>query len=257
MITLDEARRLYGQYMAGGLSQAGLRRLAAFIQSPACPEEWRKERGLFAALQGTLPAASPRAGFESRLAERMRLAVQASDAPDSPAPGRKAGALRRRSQVWKLRGAAALALAACLAAAVWLGLGLATRESADVSLSMARIVQTKEAMPPVAEGALKDSVPDAGVESSVAACVRTSGTGAVRKRRRTVHEVQAESQRADSSIYTPTATSPEEVERQMRLIAALLGEARNATKLDGPVMMAMDWKEWKAAGRDLGAAETN
>lgn len=257
MITLDEARRLYGQYMAGELSQAGLRRLAAFIQSPACPEEWRKERGLFAALQEILPAASPRAGFESRLAERMRLAVQASDSPAAPAPGREAGALRRRSQVWKLRGAAALALAACLAAAVWLGLGLATRESADVSMPMARIVQTKEVVRPASDAEPKDSVQAVSVKSSAVACVRTSEAGAVRKRRHTVRRLQAESQRVDSSIYTPTATSPEEVERQIRLIAALLGEARNATKLDGPVMMAMDWKEWKAAGRDLGAAEAN
>lgn len=110
MITVSEAKILRERFYEGDLTQAEVAQLAAFMLSARCPEAWRDERAMFAAL--SRPAPLPE-GF----AERLQTHVAATAA----APERVPQALRpvHRRGSWL---AAGLSVAACAAVALWLGL---------------------------------------------------------------------------------------------------------------------------------------
>ena len=68
-----EARCLRKQYYDGTLSAADTRKLARFVLSDACPEAWRSERRMFAALLS--PPALPE-GFMQRLQQTVEAAAR-------------------------------------------------------------------------------------------------------------------------------------------------------------------------------------
>lgn len=132
-----EARRLRKQYYDGTLSAADTRKLAHFVLSDACPEAWRPERGMFAALLS--PPALPE-GFMQRLqqtveaaahevAEARTIAAEAQPDGEDTQPGeavaRQESADARPAVCMghrRWRRAGALLAAAALCGALWVGL---------------------------------------------------------------------------------------------------------------------------------------
>ena len=137
MMTELEARRLRKLYYDGTLSAADTRKLAHFVLSDACPEAWRPERGMFAALlsQPALPE-----GFMQRLqqtveaaahevAEARTIVAEAQPDGEDTQPGEAVArqesadarpALCMGHRRWRRVGA--LLAAAALCGALWVGL---------------------------------------------------------------------------------------------------------------------------------------
>lgn len=132
-----EARRLRKLYYDGTLSAADTRKLAHFVLSDACPEAWRPERGMFAALLS--PPALPE-GFMQRLqqtveatarevAEARTIAAEAQPDGEDTQPGEAVArqesadappTVRMSRRRWRRVGA--LLAAAALCGALWVGL---------------------------------------------------------------------------------------------------------------------------------------
>lgn len=236
MITLPEARILHQRYDDGTLTQSELHQLAAFILSPACPDEWQAERGLFATLLAAQPASLPPAGFEARLRERMK-AVTADDVA-SPAP--------RPTRRLRLRWAAALTAAAALTGALWIGLSHegtnGTQTTAPHPIAAIETKSEPKATPSEDKAMLSE-------EKTLAKQAPShTTTRPVRRHRATkaVAHQECSATEAPTDLRS-TAQTPEEAEAQLRLIAQMLREASEATKLQQPVIIEMDWSAWRAA----------
>ena len=125
-----EARRLRKLYYDGTLSAADTRKLAPGVLSDACPEAWRPERGMFAALLS--PPALPE-GFMQRLQQTVEVAArEAEEARPIAADAQPDGAVVRQESAdarpavcmgyRRWRRAGALLAAAALCGALWVGL---------------------------------------------------------------------------------------------------------------------------------------
>lgn len=256
-----EARRLRKLYYDGTLSAADTRKLAHFVLSDACPEAWRPERGMFAALlsQPALPE-----GFMQRLQQTVEVAAReaeearpiAADAQPDGAVVRQASAdvrpaVRMGHHRWRRAGA--LLAAAALCGALWVGL-TPGEEQQELQPQEARI----RLKAPAAD------VPQAGHRtqpaerepvtlacSSVQPATGSRKASPLRRRRKagiilptvatttTIPADTAWQSPSDAlpstftasaepySIYEATAHTPEEVEAQLQEVAAFLAEVRS------------------------------
>lgn len=242
-----EARRLRKLYYDGTLPAADTRKLAHFVLSDACPEAWRPERGMFAALLS--PPALPE-GFMQRLQQTVEAAAreeavawqESADAPPTVCMGHR-----------RWRRAGALLAAAALCGALWVGL-TPGEEQQELQPQEARI----RLKAPVAD------VPQAGHRpqpaerepvtlacSSVQPATGSRKASHLRRRRKagiilptvatatTIPADTAWQSPSDAlpstftasaepySIYEATAHTPEEVEAQLQEVAAFLAEVRS------------------------------
>lgn len=256
-----EARRLRKLYYDGTLSAADARKLAHFVLSDACPEAWRPERGMFAALLSS-PALPE--GFMQRLQQTVEVAArEAEEARPIAADAQPDGAVVRQESAdarpavcmgyRRWRRAGALLAAAALCGALWVGL-TPGEEQQELQPQEVRI-GLKE---PVA------CVPQAGHRtqpaerepvtlacSSVQPATGSRKASPLRRRRKagiilptvatatTIPVDTAWQSPSDAlpskftasaepySIYEATAHTPEEVEAQLQEVAAFLAEVRS------------------------------
>ena len=256
-----EARRLRKLYYDGTLSAADARKLAHFVLSDACPEAWRPERRMFAALLS--PPALPE-GFMQRLQQTVEVAAReaeearpiAADAQPDGAVVRQASADVRpavRMGYRRWRRAGALLAAAALCGALWVGLTPGEEQQE---------LQPQEVCIGLKEPAA--CVPQAGHRtqpaerepvtlacSSVQPATGSRKASPLRRRRKagiilptvatatTIPADTAWQSPSDAlpskftasaepySIYEATAHTPEEVEAQLQEVAAFLAEVRS------------------------------
>lgn len=256
-----EARRLRKLYYNGTLSAADARKLAHFVLSDACPEAWRPERGMFAALLSS-PALPE--GFMQRLQQTVEVAArEAEEARPIAADAQPDGAVVRQESAdarpalcmshRRWRRAGALLAAAALCGALWVGL-TPGEEQQGVQRQEVRI----RLKAPVAD------VPTAGHRtlpaerepvalacSSVQPATGSRKASPLRRRRKagiilptvatatTIPADTAWQSPSDAlpskftasaepySIYEATAHTPEEVEAQLQEVAAFLAEVRS------------------------------
>lgn len=256
-----EARRLRKLYYNGTLSAADTRKLAHFVLSDACPEAWRPERGMFAALLS--PPALPE-GFMQRLQQTVEAAAceerEAGPAVADTQPGeavaRQSGAdapptVRMSRRRWRRAGA--LLAAAALCGALWVGL-TPGEEQQGVQQQEARIrLKAPAADVPTAGNRTlpAEREPVALACSSVQPAARWRKASPLRRRRKagiilptvaaatTISADTAWQSPSDAlpstftasaepySIYEATAHTPEEVEAQLQEVAAFLAEVRS------------------------------
>ena len=241
-----EARRLRKLYYDGTLSAADTRKLAHFVLSDACPEAWRPERGMFAALLS--PPALPE-GFMQRLQQTVAAAAR-EEAVARQESADVRPAVRMSHRRWRRAGA--LLAAAALCGALWVGL-TPGEEQQELQPQEARI----RLKAPAAD------VPQAGHRpqpaerepvtlacSSVQPATGSRKASPLRHRRKAgiiLPTVAATTISADTawqspsdvlsstftasaepySIYEATAHTPEEVEAQLQEVAAFLAEVRS------------------------------
>ena len=256
-----EARCLRKQYYDGTLSAADTRKLARFVLSDACPEAWRPERGMFAALLS--PPALPE-GFMQRLQQTVEAAAReaeearpiAADAQPDGAVVRQASAdvrpaVRMGHRRW--RRADALLAAAALCGALWVGLTPGD-EPQDVQQQEARL-GLKEPAADVSQAGHRtlpaeretvtlacSSVQPATGSRKASSLWRRRRAGQNRPTVATATTIPADTAwRSPSdalpstftasaepySIYEATAHTPEEVEAQLQEVAAFLAEVRS------------------------------
>ncbi len=256
-----EARRLRKLYYDGTLSAADTRKLAHFVLSDACPEAWRPERGMFAALlsQPALPE-----GFMQRLQQTVEVAAReaeearpiAADAQPDGAVVRQASAdvrpaVRMGHHRWRRAGA--LLAAAALCGALWVGL-TPGEEQQELQPQELRIGLKEPAacVPQAGHRTLPaEREPVALACSSVQPATGSRKASPLRRRRKagiilptvatatTIPADTAWQSPSDAlpstftasaepySIYEATAHTPEEVEAQLQEVAAFLAEVRS------------------------------
>lgn len=256
-----EARRLRKLYYDGTLSAADTRKLAHFVLSDACPEAWRPERGMFAALlsQPALPE-----GFMQRLQQTVEVAAReaeearpiAADAQPDGAVVRQASADVRpavRMGYRRWRRAGALLAAAALCGALWVGL-TPGEEQQELQPQEVRI-GLKEPAADVSQAGHRtqpaEREPVTLACSSVQPATGSRKASPLRRRRKagiilptvatatTIPADTAWQSPSDAlpskftasaepySIYEATAHTPEEVEAQLQEVAAFLAEVRS------------------------------
>lgn len=256
-----EARRLRKLYYDGTLSAVDARKLAHFVLSDACPEAWRPERGMFAALLSS-PALPE--GFMQRLQQTVEVAAReaeearpiAADAQPDGAVVRQASADVRpavRMGYRRWRRAGALLAAAALCGALWVGLTpgeeLQELQPQEVRIGLkepvACVPQTGHRTQPA------EREPVTLACSSVQPATGSRKASPLRRRRKagiilptvatatTIPADTAWQSPSDAlpskftasaepySIYEATAHTPEEVEAQLQEVAAFLAEVRS------------------------------
>ena len=256
-----EARRLRKLYYDGTLSAADTRKLAHFVLSDACPEAWRPERGMFAALlsQPALPE-----GFMQRLQQTVEVAAReaeearpiAADAQPDGAVVRQASADVRSAVCMgyrRWRRAGALLAAAALCGALWVGL-TPGEEQQELQPQEVRIgLKEPAACVPQAGHRTQpaEREPVTLACSSVQPATGSRKASPLRRRRKagiilptvatatTIPADTAWQSPSDAlpskftasaepySIYEATAHTPEEVEAQLQEVAAFLAEVRS------------------------------
>lgn len=256
-----EARRLRKLYYDGTLSAADTRKLAHFVLSDACPEAWRPERGMFAALlsQPALPE-----GLMQRLQQTVEVAArEAEEARPIAADAQPDGAVVRQASAdvrpavcmgyRRWRRAGALLAAAALCGALWVGL-TPGEEQQELQPQEVRIgLKEPAACVPQAghrtQPAEREHVTLAC--SSVQPATGSRKASPLRRRRKagiilptvatatTIPADTAWQSPSDAlpskftasaepySIYEATAHTPEEVEAQLQEVAAFLAEVRS------------------------------
>lgn len=261
MMTELEARRLRKLYYDGTLSAADARKLAHFVLSDACPEAWRPERGMFAALLSS-PALPE--GFMQRLQQTVEVAAReaeearpiAADAQPDGAVVRQASADVRpavRMGYRRWRRAGALLAAAALCGALWVGL-TPGEEQQELQPQEVRIgLKEPAACVPQAGHRTQpaEREPVTLACSSVQPATGSRKASPLRRRRKagiilptvatatTIPADTAWQSPSDAlpskftasaepySIYEATAHTPEEVEAQLQEVAAFLAEVRS------------------------------
>lgn len=256
-----EARRLRKLYYDGTLSAADTRKLAHFVLSDACPEAWRPERGMFAALLSS-PALPE--GFMQRLQQTVEVAAReaeearpiAADAQPDGAVVRQASAdvrpaVRMGHHRWRRAGA--LLAAAALCGALWVGL-IPGEEQQELQPQEVRIgLKEPAACVPQAGHRTQpaEREPVTLACSSVQPATGSRKASPLRRRRKagiilptvatatTIPADTAWQSPSDAlpskftasaepySIYEATAHTPEEVEAQLQEVAAFLAEVRS------------------------------
>ena len=256
-----EARRLRKQYYDGTLSAADARKLAHFVLSDACPEAWRPERGMFAALLSS-PALPE--GFMQRLQQTVEVAAReaeeahpiAADAQPGEAVVRQESADARPAVCMgyrRWRRAGALLAAAALCGALWVGL-TPGEEQQELQPQEVRIgLKEPAACVPQAGHRTQpaEREPVTLACSSVQPATGSKKATPLRRRRKagiilptvatatTIPADTAWQSPSDAlpstftasaepySIYEATAHTPEEVEAQLQEVAAFLAEVRS------------------------------
>ena len=256
-----EARRLRKLYYDGTLSAADTRKLAHFVLSDACPEAWRPERGMFAALLSS-PALPE--GFMQRLQQTVEVAAReaeearpiAADAQPDGAVVRQASADVRSAVCMgyrRWRRAGALLAAAALCGALWVGL-TPGEEQQELQPQEVRIgLKEPAACVPQAGHRTQpaEREPVTLACSSVQPATGSRKASPLRRRRKagiilptvatatTIPADTAWQSPSDAlpskftasaepySIYEATAHTPEEVEAQLQEVAAFLAEVRS------------------------------
>lgn len=256
-----EARRLRKLYYDGTLSAADARKLAHFVLSDACPEAWRPERGMFAALLSS-PALPE--GFMQRLQQTVEVAArEAEEARPIAADAQPGGAVVRQESADALptvrmghrrwRRAGALLAAAALCGALWVGL-TPGEEQQELQQQEARIrLKAPAADVPTAGHRTQpaEREPVTLACSSVQPATGSRKASPLRRRRKagiilptvaaatTISADTAWQSPSDAlpstftasaepySIYEATAHTPEEVEAQLQEVAAFLAEVRS------------------------------
>ena len=261
MMTELEARRLRKLYYDGTLSAADARKLAHFVLSDACPEAWRPERGMFAALLS--PPALPE-GFMQRLQQTVEVAArEAEEARPIAADAQPDGAVVRQASAdvrpavcmgyRRWRRAGALLAAAALCGALWVGL-TPGEEQQELQPQEVRIgLKEPAACVPQAGHRTQpaEREPVTLACSSVQPATGSRKASPLRRRRKagiilptvvtatTIPADTAWQSPSDAlpskftasaepySIYEATAHTPEEVEAQLQEVAAFLAEVRS------------------------------
>ena len=256
-----EARRLRKLYYDGTLSAADTRKLARFVLSDACPEAWRPERGMFAALLSS-PALPE--GFMQRLQQTVEVAAReaeeahpiAADAQPGEAVVRQESADARPAVCMgyrRWRRAGALLAAAALCGALWVGL-TPGEEQQELQPQEVRIgLKEPAACVPQAGHRTQpaEREPVTLACSSVQPATGSRKASPLRRRRKagiilptvatatTIPADTAWQSPSDAlpskftasaepySIYEATAHMPEEVEAQLQEVAAFLAEVRS------------------------------
>ena len=256
-----EARRLRKLYYDGTLSAADTRKLAHFVLSDACPEAWRPERGMFAALLSS-PALPE--GFMQRLQQTVEVAAReaeearpiAADAQSDGAGVRQESADARPAVCMgyrRWRRAGALLAVAALCGALWVGL-TPGEEQQELQPQEVRIGLKEPAacVPQAGHRTLPaEREPVALACSSVQPATGSRKASPLRRRRKagiilptvatatTIPADTAWQSPSDAlpstftasaepySIYEATAHTPEEVEAQLQEVAAFLAEVRS------------------------------
>lgn len=256
-----EARRLRKLYYDGTLSAADTRKLAHFVLSDACPEAWRPERRMFAALLS--PPALPE-GFMQRLQQTVEDAAceerEAGPAVADTQPGEAVArqesadarpALCMGHRRWRRAGA--LLAAAALCGALWVGL-TPGEEQQELQPQEVRIGLKEPAADVPTAGHRTQPVEREPVTlacSSVQPATGSRKASPLRRRRKagiilptvatatTIPADTAWQSPSDAlpstftasaepySIYEATAHTPEEVEAQLQEVAAFLAEVRS------------------------------
>ena len=256
-----EARRLRKLYYDGTLSAADTRKLAHFVLSDACPEAWRPERGMFAALlsQPALPE-----GLMQRLQQTVEVAArEAEEARPIAADVQPDGAVVRQASAdvrpavcmgyRRWRRAGALLAAAALCGALWVGL-TPGEEQQELQPQEVRIgLKEPAACVPQAGHRTQpaEREPVTLACSSVQPATGSRKASPLRRRRKagiilptvatatTIPADTAWQSPSDAlpskftasaepySIYEATAHTPEEVEAQLQEVAAFLAEVRS------------------------------
>ena len=261
MMTELEARRLRKLYYDGTLSAADARKLAHFVLSDACPEAWRPERGMFAALLSS-PALPE--GFMQRLQQTVEVAArEAEEARPIAADAQPDGAVVRQASAdvrpavcmgyRRWRRAGALLAAAALCGALWVGL-TPGEEQQELQPQEVRIgLKEPAACVPQAGHRTQpaEREPVTLACSSVQPATGSRKASPLRRRRKagiilptvatatTIPADTAWQSPSDAlpskftasaepySIYEATAHTPEEVEAQLQEVAAFLAEVRS------------------------------
>ena len=256
-----EARRLRKLYYDGTLSAADARKLAHFVLSDACPEAWRPERGMFAALLSS-PALPE--GFMQRLQQTVEVAArEAEEARPIAADAQPDGAVARQESAdapptvcmghRRWRRAGALLAAAALCGALWVGL-TPGEEQQELQPQEVRIgLKEPAACVPQAGHRTQpaEREPVTLACSSVQPATGSRKASPLRRRRKagiilptvatatTIPADTAWQSPSDAlpskftasaepySIYEATAHTPEEVEAQLQEVAAFLAEVRS------------------------------
>lgn len=256
-----EARRLRKLYYDGTLSAADARKLAHFVLSDACPEAWRPERGMFAALLSS-PALPE--GFMQRLQQTVEVAArEAEEARPIAADAQPDGAVVRQESAderpavcmgyRRWRRAGALLAAAALCGALWVGL-TPGEEQQELQPQEVRIgLKEPAACVPQAGHSTQpaEREPVTLACSSVQPATGSRKASPLRRRRKagiilptvatatTIPADTAWQSPSDAlpskftasaepySIYEATAHTPEEVEAQLQEVAAFLAEVRS------------------------------
>ena len=256
-----EARRLRKLYYDGTLSAADARKLAHFVLSDACPEAWRPERGMFAALLSS-PALPE--GFMQRLQQTVEVAArEAEEARPIAADAQPDGAVVRQASAdvrpavcmgyRRWRRAGALLAAAALCGALWVGL-TPGEEQQELQPQEVRIgLKEPAACVPQAGHRTQpaEREPVTLACSSVQPATGSRKASPLRRRRKagiilptvatatTIPADTAWQSPSDAlpskftasaepySIYEATAHTPEEVEAQLQEVAAFLAEVRS------------------------------
>lgn len=256
-----EARRLRKLYYDGTLSAADTRKLARFMLSDACPEVWRPERRMFAALLS--PPALPE-GFMQRLQQTVEdAACEEREAGPAVADAHRGGAEARQSGAdarpalcmshRRWRRAGALLAAAALCGALWVGL-TPGEEQQELQPQEVRIGLKEPAADVPTAGHRTQPVEREPVTlacSSVQPATGSRKASPLRRRRKagiilptvatatTIPAATAWQSPSDAlpstftasaepySIYEATAHTPEEVEAQLQEVAAFLAEVRS------------------------------
>ena len=256
-----EARRLRKLYYDGTLSAADARKLAHFVLSDACPEAWRSERRMFAALLSS-PALPE--GFMQRLQQTVEVAArEAEEARPIAADAQPDGAVARQESAdarpavcmgyRRWRRAGALLAAAALCGALWVGL-TPGEEQQELQPQEVRIgLKEPAACVPQAGHRTQpaEREPVTLACSSVQPATGSRKASPLRRRRKagiilptvatatTIPADTAWQSPSDAlpskftasaepySIYEATAHTPEEVEAQLQEVAAFLAEVRS------------------------------
>lgn len=256
-----EARCLRKQYYDGTLSAADTRKLARFVLSDACPEAWRPERRMFAALLSS-PALPE--GFMQRLQQTVEVAArEAEEARSIAADAQPDGAVVRQASAdvrpavcmgyRRWRRAGALLAAAALCGALWVGL-TPGEEQQELQPQEVRIgLKEPAACVPQAGHRTQpaEREPVTLACSSVQPATGSRKASPLRRRRKagiilptvvtatTIPADTAWQSPSDAlpskftasaepySIYEATAHTPEEVEAQLQEVAAFLAEVRS------------------------------
>ena len=256
-----EARRLRKLYYDGTLSAADARKLAHFVLSDACPEAWRPERRMFAALLSS-PALPE--GFMQRLQQTVEVAArEAEEARPIAADAQPDGAVVRQASAdvrpavcmgyRRWRRAGALLAAAALCGALWVGL-TPGEEQQELQPQEVRIgLKEPAACVPQAGHRTQpaEREPVTLACSSVQPATGSRKASPLRRRRKagiilptvvtatTIPADTAWQSPSDAlpskftasaepySIYEATAHTPEEVEAQLQEVAAFLAEVRS------------------------------
>lgn len=218
MIPLSEAKKLYERFYEGTATHGEAEQLARYILSDDCPDEWRAEMGVFAAIIGetfTLPQ-----GFTERMASHLQSVT---------GDGRKAVSLWIR---FRKVAAAAVAVAACIALAIILWPSTEPSPvTEDITPVATRSTASRTAQP-VAVQAKKASSDTICLPTSPKRQRLNTSSAALAKTEEKTEENKSQQATAPttSSFYAATAHSEDEAKAQLAKAAALLEEARRESR---------------------------